>query len=114
MSTNGDNIQSSICPKGWKIPSGKTDDSDVAKLIKAYDMNIVRFINDTGFSYAGYVYNTYMSDYVSSYNTNIGFWSSTISAEDRAYAFSASSTGSISYSISVGKSDGRMVHCMLR
>ena len=115
MSTRGDNIQSSICPKGWKIPSGSSSDSDYALLANTYGKSPVRLANEAGLPYTGYTYNTYQSDYVSGYGSSARYWTSTISSSDSAYIMrydSGDETTSLYFSS--GKKSGYPVLCVLR
>lgn len=115
MSTSGDNIQSSICPKGWKIPSGKSNDSDYGLLADAYGKSPVRLANEAGLPYTGYTYNTYQSDYVSSYGSSARYWTSTISNGDSAYIMRYDSDDETTYLyFSSGKKGGYPVLCVLR
>ena len=88
MSTQGQNITSSICPKSWRLPTSYSSDSDFLVLYNTYNSSTLLRANPVNLTLAGLLHN---SAFVVRDNT--GFYaSSTIFNQNDSYTLTLNNT----------------------
>ena len=89
LSTQGQNAAVSICPKGWRLPTGGNSNSEFQALHSNYNSSSVLRSNPVNLTLSGFVQNS------SRYNQSSGgyYWSSTVNSSYGAYFLYLVSSG---------------------
>ena len=105
LATDGANAPSSICPKGWRLPTGG-DSGEFKTLYSNYNSSAL-MRDEPNFTLSGYVSNGSVLD-----QGGYGyFWSSTVDGANGAYYLYLNSSD-VYPAYGNGKSDGFSVRCM--
>ena len=110
LTVNGQNAPASICPKGWRLPTGGNG-GELESLYNNYPSNPVLRSNPVNLTLSGNVYNS------SRYNQGSGgyYWSSTAHLRDGVYAHDLYLNASTVYPTYYdGKNYGSSVRCIAR
>ena len=104
------NVEQSICPKGWRLPTGGTN-GEFSNLYTYYNSFLdMRDANGPNFTLSGYAMNgAYLQK--DAYGT---FWSSTVNDSDKAYVlfFYTNGTNSVLPENYGDKSNGYSIRCV--
>jgi uncharacterized protein (TIGR02145 family) len=116
INTDGTNANTSICPKGWRLPSA-SDVNDFAVLLDSYDAR------NTADGYRDKKAATYPLYFVRggevwdaglhSAGANGLYWSSTVNSSDEAYGLDLSSDA-INVASEANRYNGRSIRCVAR
>ena len=106
LSTRGYNTSVSICPKGWRLPTGG-DSSEFKALYDSYDSSPALRSNPVNLTLSGYVSNS--SRYTQ--GSSGFYWSSTVLSDNSAYAPELS-TWTVNPRNGSGKPFGSSVRCV--
>ena len=109
LSTQGQNAAVSICPKGWRLPTGGNSNSEFQALHSNYNSSSVLRSNPVNLTLSGFVQNS------SRYNQSSGgyYWSSTVNSSYGAYFLYLVSSG-VYPAASQYKYIGFSVRCIAR
>ena len=105
LATDGANAPSSICPKGWRLPTGGSS-GEFQTLYNNYN-SVALMQGDPGFVLPGIVYNGSMYGQ----GSNGNFWSSTVRNANNAYDLRLDSSD-VSPAYHAGKDLGYSVRCV--
>ena len=108
LSTRGQNTTVSICPKGWRLPTGGNN-GEFKTLYSNYNSSSALRSNPVNFILPGYVNNSSRSNQGSSGN----YWSSTVYSD--SYVYNLDLNTSVVYPArDFSKSNGFSVRCIAR
>ena len=109
LSTQYQNATASICPKGWRLPTGGNITSDFQILYNNYNSSSALRSNPVNLTLSGLALNSS----ISSHGSDGWYWSSTVYSSSVAYDLHLNSSG-VDLSYYVGKYRGFSVRCVAR
>lgn len=112
MSTNGQNATQSLCPKGWRLPTGgeitTTGNGEILTLYNTYGDNF----NNFNTAFAGITSGYWHADRPELQGTRGLWWSSTAYSNIQAYSLHILNTGEIYQPRSDWKMPGYSIRCL--
>ena len=109
LTVNGQNAPASICPKGWRLPTGGNG-GELESLYNNYPSNPVLRSNPVNLTLSGNVYSSSRDDQ----GSNGYYWSSTVYSSYGAYYLLLDTSHVYPANYTGGKYNGRSVRCIAR
>ena len=107
LTVNGQNAPASICPKGWRLPTGGNG-GELESLYNNYPSNPVLRSNPVNLTLSGNVYSSSRDDQ----GSNGYYWSSTVYSSYGAYYLLLDTSHVYPANYTGGKYNGRSVRCV--
>ena len=110
LSTDGHNTSVSICPKGWRLPTGGNSNSDFKTLYNNYNSSSALRLAPMNLALSGSASSSSMSN-----QGSLGwYWSSTVYGSNDAYNLALSSSSVYPSNDLNSKLNGFSVRCVAR
>ena len=106
LTTDGQNATTSICPKGWKLPTGG-DSGQLVALYTAYDEDSSAFFSAASLAFSGYY-----DGGVGGQGDSGAWWSRSVYGGLNAYDLYAVSSGPVYPASNGGRRSGSSVRCV--